>query len=628
MSCFKRVALVRSHQIIPTIGREFISDLVELASLAAAIKNQVEDVTIPVGPVDRDSLGAFHDYMKKNRPDLVGISSFTCGINSGLEYARISKKFDACVVMGGYHPTALPEDVLGIGLVDAVVRGEGEVTFRQLIREGPGKDVPGLSLRSGNEVYHTPDRPLIQDLDGLPLPLRTARPPRYGRDGTDYHTDTIYTSRGCRAKCSFCANNLVGKAWRRRSGENILEELLTLVPARKGDPKPIKFWDANFITEVERIDHLCDLILQHRLNQYFTFSAETRLEDVVRARDILGKMYEAGFRRMSTGVESPNRSTHQLLRKGVNLNNVAKAVSLLENHGIRAYKLFIIGHPNESEDEILEYVDYSLSHGASNQASNFFVMTPYPGTSTFANYQKDGLIRSYNWDLYNNFGSVISPNGIPQRRLQALLGSVNAKYRMLVAFQKGRSYPRVVKRMFSYLIMYMKISHCNPEYSDEDRHAISWEIIRDTTCNATRTLSTARTGRFWQRLAIKYYGDSESVLISFQEDASSERLVVEAVPRDGLSAGRRHLHLSVRHVRMLVEQLDVRLLSNLAFTLRFNWRACRPGWVSGLALTIGKLGLVLLSMILFHLGKTLELSLPLLFKKRTAALAEGAKSRT
>ena len=624
MSAFKKVALLRSHQILPNLGKEYISDLVELASLAAVIRDQVEDVTIPVGSVDRDPLGAFRRYVRKESPDLVGISSFTCGIKSGFEYARIAKQSGAYVVMGGYHPTARPADVLGSGFVDAVVRGEGEVTFEQLVREGPGEEIPGLSWVSGNAIHHSPDRAPIQELDKLPLPLRSARPPRFGRSGSDYHTDTIYTSRGCRAKCAFCANNLIGKAWRKRSGESILRELLMLVPVRKGETKRIKFWDANFITEVERIDHLCDLILDHRLERYFTFSAETRLEDIVRAREILGKMYEAGFRTMSTGVESPSRATQQLLRKGVNLGNVSRAVSLLEQHGIRARQLYIIGHPTENQAEVLNYVDFSLSQGSRNQASMFFVMTPYPGTGTFDYYDKQGLITSYDWDLYNNFGSVVSPNGISQRRLQALLGSVNIKYKTLAAFHEDKPYQQILRRMLSYLLTYIKISYSNREYSDEELQAISWETLRNIACEATRPLGDKQTSRFWRRIAIKCYdGDQESVLIQFRGGTDSDSLVVETGNAAHRCDHKRHLHISMQHLRMIAERIDVRLLSNVIYTIKFNWTSLQAHWVPQMALMSVKLGMVAVSMLAFQLRKTLESRVFCSFKKGAANVSKS-----
>jgi len=329
MVAFQKIALLQSHPRLALTHVYYISDLVELCGLAACVRDRVSDVFIPVAPTDRAPLATFERFMRRTRSDLVGISCFTSSAGSGLLYAEIAKRFGAFVVMGGYHPSALPEEPLDSPMVDVVVRGEGEETFRELVAGSSPEDIAGLSFRSGAGFVHNPDRPLIDDLDALPLPIRDIRPQRYGLGGPDYHTDTIYASRGCRAKCSFCANHLVGKTWRKRSNERVLEELLTITPPRKGPWKYVKFWDPNFMTDADCVEGLCDLILEQGLDRYFRFIVETRVEDVIRARHILRKMRRAGFTRIGCGVESPNRETHKILRKGINLSQVEEATKLV-----------------------------------------------------------------------------------------------------------------------------------------------------------------------------------------------------------------------------------------------------------------------------------------------------------
>jgi len=118
--------------------------------------------------------------------------------------------------MGGYHPSALPEEVLASPYVELVVRGEGEEAFAELVRSGSPEGVGGVSYRRDGSILHNPGRQPIADLDAVPLPLRELRPQRCGLAGLDYHTDTLYTSRGCRFRCVFCANHLVGGPFRVR----------------------------------------------------------------------------------------------------------------------------------------------------------------------------------------------------------------------------------------------------------------------------------------------------------------------------------------------------------------------------------------------------------------------------
>jgi len=162
--------------------------------------------------------------------------------------------------MGGYHPSAMPNEVLSSPNIDAVIIGEGEETFKDLVINGPGKNVAGLAYRDNGGIVHTDPRPLIDNLDVLPHPLRSIRPTRFGEKSKDYSVDTVFTSRGCPWTCSFCANDTVQKRWRARTPENVVEELSRMHhPKRK---KYIKFWDANFLLDIKRVEKNVCLLLR------------------------------------------------------------------------------------------------------------------------------------------------------------------------------------------------------------------------------------------------------------------------------------------------------------------------------------------------------------------------------
>lgn len=206
---FRSVALLQSHQRMPPVHDYYVPDLVELCGLAAVIRDQVSELAIPLAPTDRAPFATFERFMRRQRPQLVGISSFTAGARSALGYAAIAHRYGAFVALGGYHPSAVPDEVLASDVVDAVVRGQGELTLAELVRTGSPEQVAGLSYRDDGRIVHNPDRSEVPALDDLPLPLRELRPERFGRRGLDYHTDTIYGSRGCRGRCTFCANHLI-----------------------------------------------------------------------------------------------------------------------------------------------------------------------------------------------------------------------------------------------------------------------------------------------------------------------------------------------------------------------------------------------------------------------------------
>ncbi|NOZ19803.1 MAG: B12-binding domain-containing radical SAM protein, partial [Planctomycetes bacterium] len=416
MSYFKNIYLLKAPQAYGLPEPRFISDLTEICYLAAAVEKEVDSVSIPVDFYGRNPYRDFVQFLKDRPVDLVGISAMTGAYNNALRLAEIAKRSGAYVVMGGYHPTALPEEVLKSPYVDSVLIGEGERTFRELVMRGPSREVAGMVIKDNGGLVRTEPRPLIADLDALPHPLRSARPRRFGERGDAYSIDTIYTSRGCPWRCKFCANDIVNKHWRARSPENVVEEMAQIHdPQRK---KLLKIWDANFLTNITRAEEICDLMLERGLT-HFKIWTETRVDDILRAQRILDKMYRVGFRNVSLGIESPNPETLRLMNKKNKVDSAVHAVLALRKHKIKIQGYFIIGHYSETRENTKEYPLYA--EGIGLHQAVFMVMTPYPGTAIFEEYKRENKIESYNWDLYNNFCAVVETKGMDRKTLQEMV---------------------------------------------------------------------------------------------------------------------------------------------------------------------------------------------------------------
>jgi magnesium-protoporphyrin IX monomethyl ester (oxidative) cyclase len=599
MTVIRKVALLQSHQQLAPTHAYYVADLIALCSLAAAVREQVDDVTIPVAPSARDPLGQFERFVRRYRPDLVGISCFTCGAGSAPEYAKIAKRFGALVVLGGFHPSALPEEVLSLPGVDIVIRGEGEETFKQLLIAGSPEGVPGASYRDGDQLVHNPDRPLIEDLDTLPLPLREIRPERFGLSGLEYHTDTIYASRGCRGKCVFCANHLVGKRWRSHSNPRILSELLTIPPAKRGTFKFVKFWDSNFLTNPARVEELCEMILENRLERHFRFIAETRTEDVIRAAEILPKMRQAGFVRIGCGIESPNRKTHKLLQKGLNLDQVNRAGELLASASIQFTKFLIIGHANESVDDILRYPEYALSHGIKLQKTTFFIMTPYPGTELARQYREQDLISSEDWDLYTNFGATISPQGMTPLLLQTLLSTVSLRYGPARRFLNGGGMSRVLGSVVEPLFLQSNMIKLAKRYSRDEIEESLHQALKMAAGRQVR--APRRAKKTWlERCAVRFHFKGlSSVVVGIVSQGQQEVLVIQEGPEKiGTSP---EIHLSAAHCIALFNQRNLQRIGHDMMTLNLNPRAFRAAWVLSFARDLAAVMFRLLRMLGFHL---------------------------
>lgn len=450
MSYFNRVALLKAPLVYDVPQPQYVSDLIEICQLAAVIEEDVESVRIPVDFYSDTAFDDFNAFLKKESVDLVGISTITGAYNNALKLAEMAKRAGKYVVMGGYHPSALPHEVLlESPFVDAVIIGEGEATFKDFVTNGPSKEIAGMAIKIDGEVVFTGERALIEDLDALPLPLRKIRPERFGEAGDDYSIDTVYTSRGCPMSCSFCANDIVNKRWRARSPEHIVQELSLLQdPKRK---KFIKLWDANFLTDVKRIETLCDLMIDRDLTN-FRICVETGVNDIIRAEGIMDKLRRIGVSHVGLGIESPNEATLKSMNKKIKTDNCHKAVKILKDHEIKGQGFFIIGHYSEGVEETKQYPRYAQDLGLRNAL--FMVMTPYPGTRVYDEYRKEGKVKSLNWDLYNNFGTTVETQTMDIKTLKRMHAYCWGQFYVPFAFNNNSSPLGVVANIIQKMAMF------------------------------------------------------------------------------------------------------------------------------------------------------------------------------
>ena len=160
---------------------------------------------------------------------MVGISADTSRYETALKIARVAKRQGATVVLGGPHVSFMDEEALASGVVDYVVRNEGEHSFLALVDclagEGRLQDLKGVSYLQDGRLFRTPDAPPIADLDALPFPARDLLPLKlYKEKMNGRPMTTMVTSRGCPFNCEFCSSSqFMGVGWRARSAESIID---------------------------------------------------------------------------------------------------------------------------------------------------------------------------------------------------------------------------------------------------------------------------------------------------------------------------------------------------------------------------------------------------------------------
>jgi anaerobic magnesium-protoporphyrin IX monomethyl ester cyclase len=204
--------------------------------------------------------------IKRFSPDVVGINIPFSGWSKGaFEVASIVKNIDKDIitVLDGQHPSARPEECLADKNIDFVVIGEGEYTTSELVdklevgNKQNLKKIKGIAFLEDGKTVITPPRSFIEDLDSLPFPARHLLPmDKYFADVKETPLRgeinkpwaTMITTRGCPYSCVFCTVHIVmGKEWRSRSPENVVDEIEQLIQTYS--VKQIDFCDENMTLE-------------------------------------------------------------------------------------------------------------------------------------------------------------------------------------------------------------------------------------------------------------------------------------------------------------------------------------------------------------------------------------------
>ena len=348
---------------LPSLGVGYVAASVEscghsTALIDAQIQNLDSDETV--------------DQVLNADPDIVGISAMSVYAHSAYAIAGKLKERNPnlLVVMGGPHTTSFYNDVLHeCPAVDIVVPGEGETVFAELVeqvsRKEPYHDVKGILFRDseGNAVM-TDQAPVVKDLDSLPHVARHLFDPYPYKplaNQVRYEpATTAITSRGCSwGKCTFCfQGGTFSPAYRRRSPENVIEELNHLV--RDRGHKEIIFWDDTFAVNPRWIERFCDLLERERLNIAWSCYAHMRAVKP----DMLKRMAQCGCYNIYYGFESGVQEILDLIRKGTDRQQIRDAVQWTKEAGIQIRGSFILGFPTETPEMTKETIDFACSLNA------------------------------------------------------------------------------------------------------------------------------------------------------------------------------------------------------------------------------------------------------------------------
>ena len=418
---FKRILLVKPSG---RKGLSFAFDLIPtgLEYIAAYIEDTVDQVHIVDMEIDHRK---FQDLINLYCPDLVGISLSATEHNESLRLAKIAKKNGVTTVIGGYHPTSVPDLMLSYPQIDMVIRGEGELTMKELVERGTPENVLGVSHKKNGIIIHNEDRPRIENLDILPFPARHLRQYPYKSQNRTTDNDVIVMSRGCNGLCSFCCEpSMSSGCLRCRSPENVMKEILEIAEYHQRKPLNVIFADTNFMGNPRGVDRLCDLLMEQDLN--IEFGALVRADAMAKYPEIVKKMCRAGILKFEMGIESPNSKDLKSTRKGITSRVHWEAVRNIRENGGRPGGTFVIGLPDQTIEEIKTFPIYAKEIGLT--AAAFGIATPFPGTEFYQELDSQGLIFETNWDNFDEMHSVYRTKHLSKEMIEELATYCMAKF--------------------------------------------------------------------------------------------------------------------------------------------------------------------------------------------------------
>jgi radical SAM superfamily enzyme YgiQ (UPF0313 family) len=371
-----------------------------LAYLSAVLKQCGAKVSVIDANAEQISTDETVKRIVKSKPDTIGISATTPLINDATSMAQQIKLSipDSTIILGGPHPTIMPEDVLKCGYVNIVVRGEAERTMEELYDFFNGKialdSINGISYMKNGKVVHNPNRELIKNLDELPFPAWEYFPlNKYSGivRKTDFNLP-IMTSRGCPFGCIFCYKGIFGRSYRARSPKNVVDEIEYLVDNFK--IKEFSIVDDNFTLNPKRAIEICDIIIKRDLIMPWCNPTGMRVETA--SLELFSKLKVAGCYRVYLAVESGDQKVIDFINKNITLEQARRAFEIAKKVGLETTAFFMIGNLNENEETMNKTIEFAKE--LDPDFVQFTIATPYPGTEMYERIKKDGKLFIERWD--------------------------------------------------------------------------------------------------------------------------------------------------------------------------------------------------------------------------------------
>ena len=397
------------------MNRALYSPLAGLLAVAACIPRDKYEVVLTdenIETIDFDL-----------KADLVGISAMTSYVNRGYEIADEFRAKGIPVVMGGVHPSFMPQEALKHA--DAVVIGEVELVIDKLLDD----------LKQG-EMKGTYKSIKLHPMVGLSMPrYDLLKKHRY------VNKTFVQTSRGCHQGCTFCAEPLMnGLKFRYRPVDEVIHEM------ENCGSRMISINDADFFGTPERPKEVMRALKGRNIQWQAGVTSKLAQDD-----RMLELAAESGCTLLSIGFESISRSTLTSVHKHVNRpDTFAALVEKVHSYGIMVFGLFMYGFDGDDLSVFDQTVNFNID--SKYDACAYSTLTPYPGTLTWYEMKKANRIVSFDWTMYDQGHVVYRPAQMSGDELRV---GVDRAYRNFYATSSiAKRFPKSGKRHRAQWVVY------------------------------------------------------------------------------------------------------------------------------------------------------------------------------
>lgn len=374
----------------PSVSGKIILDYLKyppmgLAFLASALREKRYEPAIFDASIEKNPFLKLENIIKTGGFNIYGISFSSMTAEGAFKTAEIIKNADknSIIIAGGYHPTVMTKETLANTNFDFVVHGEGEAALPELLEKIEKKETDfekllGIAFRANGEIKINPSRPLIENLDTLPLPAYDLlKLNAYSSPSTTRKPYISYIrSRGCPFSCNFCGvQKMFTRRYRFESPEKTIKNIEELI--RKFRVKEILFKDSEFVINKKSVIDFCDLLIQKKYNLIWGVNARADMVD----SELLKKMKLAGCNQITYGLESGDQNILNSIGKNITLTQAREAVKITKDIGIKCVANFMLGNTGETADTINKTIKFAAELDPDYVVFNYLIA--FPGSDVY-----------------------------------------------------------------------------------------------------------------------------------------------------------------------------------------------------------------------------------------------------